>query len=226
MAVSAAAAFIVVMLMSATVTAAFAAFIVVMLMSATVTAAFAAVTVMMSATAAAACQVLDEMLYFLLGGLTVLNDCTREVQRLACQGMVGIDGHAVFLNLHHLSHKLVVLVVHQGDNGTLKNILVVEMSVYGKYLAVHLVHTLGYILAESLCWSQLEIKVAALLKALYLLLEGIECYAEAGDKLKWTVIASLLFELTLAILQAVQLVYNRHESVFCFFHYTYYIYTI
>ena len=119
-----------------------------------------------------------------------------------------------------------VLVVHQGDNSALEDVVVIEMTVNGKYLAANLVNALSYILAECLSRSQLEIKVAALLKTLYLLLESIECYAESGDKLKWTVIASLLLKLTLAILQAVQLVYNRHESVFCLFHYTYYIYLV
>ncbi len=140
-----------------------AAFIVVVLMSATVTTAFATVTVMMSATAAAACQVLDEMLYFLLGGLTVLNDCTREVQRLACQGMVGIDGHAVFLNLHDLGHKLVVVGVRQGDDGSLEDIVVVEMAVDGEHITGEFVYALRDIFAECLRRFKDEIEGRAFL---------------------------------------------------------------
>ena len=175
-------------------------------------------------TAASTCHMLNQVLNLLVGSLAVLNHLTLEVQGFASQWVVGINGNTVFLDLYHLSHELMVLVVHQGDNSALEDVVVIEMTVNGKYLAANLVNALSYILAECLSRSQLEIKVAALFKTLYLLLESIECYAESGDKLKWTVIASLLLKLTLAILQAVQLVYNRHESVFCLFHYTYYIY--
>ena len=99
MTVSAAAAFFVVMIMSTTV-------------AATISTAFATVTVVMSATAASACQMLDEMLYLILCGLTVLNDCSGEVQCLASQGMVGVEGDAIFLNLQDFGHETVVLIVH------------------------------------------------------------------------------------------------------------------
>lgn len=191
------------------------------LMIATLVVASAAIT-----TAAATCHMLNQVLNLLVGSLAVLNHLTLKVQGFACQWVVGVDSNAVFLNLNNLGHELVILVVHQGDNGSLEDVIVVEMAVNGKYLAAYLVNTLDYVLAKSLGWCQLEIKAAALLKTLYLLLESIECYTKAGDELERTIVASLLLELALAILQAVQLVYNRHESVFCFFHYTYYIYII
>ena len=172
-------------------------------------------------TAATTCHVLDQVLNLLLCGLAVLNDSALEVQGLACQWVVGVDGDTVFLNLHHLGHELVVLIIHQGDHCTLEDIIVIKVAVHCKYLAAHLVYTFCHILTESLCWCQLEIEVATFLETLHLLLESVEGYAEPGDELKGTVVASLLFKLTLAILQAVQLVYNRHKSVFCFFHYTY-----
>ena len=127
-----------------------AAFFVVVLMSATVTAAFAAVTVMMSATAAPACQVFDEVLYLFLCGLTVLNHFSCEVQQFACQRVVGIYRHTVFIDLHHRCHKLMILIVHQGDGGSLEDILVVEMTVDGEYIAGEFVYALGYIFAKCL----------------------------------------------------------------------------
>ena len=166
------------------------------------------------------------MLNFLFGSLAVFNNLTLEVQGFACQWVVGVNSNTIFFDLYHFSHELMILVVHQCDNGTFEDVIVVEMTVNGKYLAAYFVYTFSNVLAKSLGRSQFEIEIAALLKTFDLLLEGIKSYTEAGDKLKWTVIASLLLKLTLAILQAVQLIYNRHESVFCFFHYTYYIYII
>ena len=146
---------------------------------------------MMAATLTATCEMLDQLLYFFLSSLTVLTQKPSEVQSLTSQWVVGVNGNTVFLDLYHLGHELMVLVVHKSDNGTLEDVIVIEMTVNGKYLAANLVNTLSYILAECLSRSQLEIKVAALFKTLYLLLESIECYAESGDKLKWTVITSL-----------------------------------
>lgn len=184
--------------MSATATTAIV--VVVMLVIAALVIAALVVATAATTTAASACHMLNQVLNLLVGSLAVLNHLTLEVQGLASQWVVGVNGNTVFLNLYHLGHELMVLVVHQSDNGTLEDVIVIEMTVNGKYLAANLVNTLSYILAECLSRSQLEIKVAALLKTLYLLLKGVECYAESGDKLKWTVIASLLLKLTLAIL--------------------------
>ena len=175
-------------------------------------------------TAASACHVLNQVLNLLLGSLAILNHATLEVQSLTSQRVVGINCYTVFLNLCYLSHKLVVFVVHQCDNGALKDILVVKMPVNCKYLAAHLMHALSYIFAKSLCRSQLKVKVATFLQGLYLGLESIECYTESCDKLKWTLVASLLFQLALTVFHAVQLVDHRHKSVFCFFHIPIYIY--
>lgn len=209
-----------------------AASIVVMVMlviAATAIVVAATASVVMIATsvttaAASASHVLDKVLNLLLSSFAVLNNAALEVKSLASERVVGVNSNTIFLNLGYLSHKLVLFVIHQSDNSSFEDILVVEVPVNGEHLAAHLVYTLSDILAKSLCRSKLEVEVATFLKSLHLLLESIECYAESGDKLKWTVIASLLLKLTLAILQAVQLVYNRHESVFCLFHYTYYIY--
>ena len=189
------------------VTASAAAIMMVMLVmtavAATLVLATAVIATAAATTAATTCHVLDQVLNLLLSGLAVLNDSALEVQGLACQWVVGIYGYSIFLDLYNFGHELMVLVVHQGDDSTLEDVVVVEMAIHGEYFAANLVYALCYIFAESLCRSQLKIKVAALLKAFYLLLESIKCYAEAGDELEWTVIACLLFQLALAILQAV-----------------------
>lgn len=182
-----------------------AAIVVVMMMVviATLVIATLVVAATSAATAASASHVLDEVLNLLLGGLAVLDDLTLEVESLASQGVIGVDGYAVFLDLNNLGHELVVLIVHQSDDSTLENIIVVEVAIDGEHLAANLMYTLGNILAESLSRCELEIKVATFLQILYFLLECIESYAESCDKLEWTIIASLLFKLALTILKAV-----------------------
>jgi len=153
--------------------------------------------------AASASHVLDKVLNLLLSSFAVLNNAALEVKSLASERVVGVNSNTVFLNLGYLSHKLVLFVIHQSDNSSFEDILVVEVPVNGEHLAAHLVHTLSDILAKSLCRSKLEVEVATFLKSLHLLLESIECYAESCDKLEWTIIASLLFKLALTILKAV-----------------------
>jgi len=182
-----------------------AAIVVVMMMVviATLVIATLVVATTSAATAASAGHVLDKMLNLLLGSLAVLDDLTLEVESLASQRVIGINGYAIFLDLNDLGHELMVLIVHQSDNCTLENIIVVEVTIYGENLTTNLMYTLGYILAESLCRSKFEIEIATFLQILYFLLECIESYAESSDKLEWAIVASLLFKLALTILKAV-----------------------
>ena len=86
---------------------------------------------------AAACQMLDQVLDLLVGcSIAILNHGSYEVEYLACKRVVGVDRHTVFLDLLDFCHKLMVLIVHQGDNGVLEDILMVEMTVDGEYLTV------------------------------------------------------------------------------------------
>ena len=150
MAVSAAAAFFVVVLMSTTV-------------ATTVANAFASITVMMSATAASACQVLDQVLYLILSGLTVLNHGSSEVQRLASQGMVGVEGDAIFLDFQDFGHETVVFVVHQGDDGTFVDIVVVEMTVDHERLPAQFMNTFRVVCSECVSGLQGEVERCAAL---------------------------------------------------------------
>ena len=158
----------------------------------TVMIATTVISAAVTTTAASTCHVLNQVLNLLFGSLAVLNHAALEVQSLACKRVVGVNSNTVFLYLGNLCHKLVVFIIHQCDNSSFKDILVIKMTVNGEYLAAHLVHTLGNILAKSFSRSQLEIEIAAFLQALYLFLESIKCYAESCDKLKWALVACLL----------------------------------
>ena len=99
---------------------------------------------------AATRQMLDQMLYLLVSGVTILNDCSCEVQGLASERVVGVDSDTVFLDLLDFGHELVVFIVHQGDNGTLEDILVVEMTINRENIATQLMYALGLKFSKSL----------------------------------------------------------------------------
>ncbi len=84
---------------------------------------------MVSATVTAACQHLDGLIDFFLCGIAVLADGACKVEGLASQGVIGIDGDAIFLYLHHSGHELMVLAVCQCDDGIRIDVLMVEMTV-------------------------------------------------------------------------------------------------
>ena len=121
-----------------------------------------------------ACQMLDQVLHLFLCGIAILNHPASEVQAFTSQRVVGIYRHTVFLDLHHLGHKLMILIVHQGDGGSLEDILVVEMSVDHENAAIQFVLTLWHVFAKGLAWLQGEIKVLALLQTAHFLLETVE----------------------------------------------------
>ena len=99
---------------------------------------------------AAACQMLDQVLYFFISGIAILYDCSSEVQGLACERVVGVNGDTVFLDLLDFGHELVVFVVHQGNNSVFEDILVVEMTVDHENIAIQLVYPFGLKFSKSL----------------------------------------------------------------------------
>ena len=118
--------------------------------SAAVAAVLATVVSVMSAALTAACQHLDEFLDFLFRSLTVLDHLSFEVQGLASQREVGIDGDAVVLDLHDLRHKLMVFCIVQCDDGSLEDMLVVELAVDAKDVTLQLMHALRDIFSTGL----------------------------------------------------------------------------
>ena len=131
----------------------------------------------MSAAATAltpASEVLDQVLYLLVGSLAVFLDLTCEVQSFASQRVVGVHSDAVGLYLHYLRHELVVFIVSEGDDGSFIDIVFVESAVHDENIAVELMLSLGYIVAEGLCRLQDEVEAVALVVLHDLLLELFE----------------------------------------------------
>ena len=141
---------------------------------------------MMSAALTAASQFHDEVLDFFFGCFSVLDHLSREVQGLACQRVVSVDRHTVVLDLHYLGHKLMVFGIVHSDDGSLKDMLVVELAVDGEDVTLQLVHTLRDLFAKGFVRLQGEIKRSALFLFAEVLLKGIEGDAVSGDTLSET----------------------------------------
>ena len=175
-----------------------------------VSAAFAAVVTtalsMMSAALTAARQHLDELLDFFFGSFSFLDYLSLEVQGLACQWVVGVDGHAVILDLHYLGHKLMVFGIVHGDDGSLEDMLLVELAVDGEDITLQLMHSLRDIFPKGFIGLQGEIKLGALLLSHEVFLKGVEGDAVSGDELKGTVFARLFLQCLFSISHSVQLV--------------------
>ena len=160
--------------------------------SAAVAAALTTVVSVMSTALTAACQHLDQMLYLFFRSLTVLLHLADEVQFLASQRVVRVDGDTVVLDLYDLGHKLMVFGIVHRDDGSLEDMLVVELAVDAEDITLQLVDAFGDIFSESFIGLQGEIKRFALLQTDEVLLKGVEGDAVSGDELEGTVCARLL----------------------------------
>jgi len=178
-----------------TVTA--SALVVVMLVSAAtvlvvVSAAAFAVVAPTSATFTA--QMVQHVLNLLVGGIAVLQYHSRELQCAACQRMVRVNGHPVFLHLGHASHEALLVGIHERDHGSFVDVLMVEVAIDGEHFAVQLVNALAVIFAECLGGLKREIKLFARGETHDLLLESIERYAETADELEGIALLGLLLQ--------------------------------
>ena len=184
---------------SAAFTAAFAA---------AIAATFATVSTVMSAALTATSQLFDKLLDLFLGSLPVLNHVSFEVQGFPSQRVVGVDGHAVILDLHHLSHEVMAFGIIHRDDGTLEDMLVVELAVDGENITLQLVSTLWNILPEGFGWLKDEVKLRPLLQIDEVLLKGIEGDTISGDELEGVLRAGLFLQRLFSIGDGVQLVCN------------------
>ena len=137
------------------------AVLVVMSTTATIVTAFT-FAMMMTTAVTATCQHLDGLVDLLFCGVAILADDAREVERLACQRVVGVDGHTVFFHLHDLGHELMILVVCQRDNGIGVDIVVIEMTIHGEDLTIDLMDALRLVDTERLLRLELEVEAVAL----------------------------------------------------------------
>lgn len=133
-------------------------------------------------TAATTCQVLHHVVNLFLAGLTILQHGAFEIECLASQRMVEVHLYFLFANLQHATIETLALLILQGYDSVLIDVLVVEVTINAEHIAVEIEDILLVILAIALFLAQSQIEVLALLCGNHLLLELIEGETKAGDE--------------------------------------------
>ena len=201
--------------------AATAVAVMMVVIAATVLTAF---TMMMATTVTTTCQHLDGLADLLLSRIAVLDDGARKVELLASQRVVGVEGHFVIADILHTCQETVVVAVHQRDDGSREDVVVVEMAIHREYLTVDLMNALWLISAKGLCGLEGKVEDVALRMLGYFLFKSVESDSKTCDKLEGTLCASLFLEFLLTVSDGIQLVYHRHKLVGFLIHTLLYIY--
>ena len=151
-------------------------------MSATAVVVSATASTTVAVTTTTTRQVLHHVVYLFLRGFTVLQYGTLKIECLACQWVVEVHLHFVLADFHHATIEAFALLVLQGHDSILINMLVVEVSVDAEHLAVEVEHQLIVILSITLLLAQCEFEVLTLSGSFHLLFELVESKAKAGDE--------------------------------------------
>lgn len=167
---------------------------IVMVLMVVVTVAFAVI-----AAATFMAQVIQHVLYLLIRGQTVFQHDASELQRLSCQRMVGVKGHAVFVHIRHSGHKAALLIVLEGDDGSGEDVVVVKMAIDSKILTAHMMHTLFKVFAEGLGRWQGEVKLLTGLHIDEPLLKTVKRESESADKREGLALLCLFLQMALAV---------------------------
>ena len=163
-------------------------------------------TVVTAASAALTMNMVDEVLDFLLCGLTILGNHSAEEQSLAGQGVVQVHLHLLLGHFLYAAIEVVAVLILQGYDGSLVDVLVVKMAVDGEDGTLQFEHTRLFVVAVSLVLGQLEREVFTLLKVLDVLLEGIERESEAADEVKRAFGGGLFYKVFTFFIYCVQLI--------------------
>ena len=135
------------MAMPASTTTSFAVLVVVFVFAFTV-------TVIASTSAMVMFNVVDEALHLLFSGIACFKDFTLESQFFSSQRVVEVHLHLLIVHFKDLSEEVVSVFVLQWDDGILKDMLVVEVSVDGEDIAVDVYDVSYVIVTVSLFWHQ------------------------------------------------------------------------
>lgn len=129
-------------------------------------------------------EVIHQVLDFLVGGIPTFKYLALKLQRHACERVVEIHFHEVVLNLHHLAHKVIAVFVLKWDDRTLKDILMIEVTINAEYITLYVDNTLVVTVTISLILGELELESSVLVETSDLRLEGRQRNAEARNELE------------------------------------------
>ena len=136
-------------------------------------------TVTTSATAALTAQAIDKALYLVLCSLATLKNLSREAEGLSRKRMIEVHLHLVVGNLKNTSVETVAILILQGHDGILEDILMIEMSVDAEHLAFEVEDACSLTIAVCLVLVELKLKVGTSLKTYNLLLKLLESNAKS-----------------------------------------------
>lgn len=178
---------------------------------------------MLAAAASVAVEAVQESLYFFVRGLARLYYMSLEVQRLAGQGVVKVNGNLVLVNVEHFCEKPVAVVVLQRYDGVLIYVFVVEVAVYAEYVPVKVYHVFLLVVAVCVVLLQGEVECCAGFESCYFLFKSIERYAVAADKLERLFVGSLFDKLAYTVVDSVKFVCHRKVFVKIIFHFAVFV---
>ena len=172
-----------------------------------------------AATAALTAQAVDETLDFVLGCLAALNNLTREAQGLARKWVIEVHLHFVIGDFENTAVESVAILILQWHDGIHKYILVVEMSIYLKYATVKVKNPCRLIVAVSLLFCELEVKLRPWFEIDDLLFKFVKRHPESSDELEWLCRWCFLYFLSFFAFNGVKRIAYSHEHVVLSFHY-------
>jgi hypothetical protein len=133
-------------------------------------------------TTTATCQVLHHVVYLFLRGIAVLQYGTLKIECLTCQRVVEVHLHLVLTDFHDATIETITLLVLQGNDGVLEDMLVVEMAVDAEHLTIEVQYQLVVVFAIAIFLAQRNLEVLAFLGGYHLLLKLVEGKAKAGNE--------------------------------------------
>jgi hypothetical protein len=164
-----------------------AAFVVVTTVTATVTTATAATTTFMA-------HLCNQFLDLFGSSLAILKNSTGKLQGFACQGVVGIQCHTVFLYLGDAHHEVLAFLVFHRDDCTGEDVGAVKLTVDNKFFTGKLVNTLSKILAKSFSGSQGKVEFLAFLHVDNALFKTVERETKPTDESEWASLLCLFYQ--------------------------------
>ena len=198
------------------------AFMVLVVVVATAVVMVATASTAVTMASAASCHVFDEVVNLLLCGVAVFYHSTFKIQRLASQRVVEVYLDFLFANLYDASVETVALLVLQGYDGVLVDVLVVEVAVDAERLAIQVEHVFIHIFTIAIFFAQRDIEGLSLGGGKHLFLELVERKAEAGDEGEGALSGSLFDEFFTVIAVDIQLVCSGNVLVCFVVHIPYY----
>ena len=134
--------------------------------------------------------------------------------------MVQVNLHLVVAYFQYAAQEVVAVLILQGDDGSLIDVLLVKLAVYNEYLTFQFNDACFNVLAVSLLRAQLKGKSLAFFQVLDVVLKRFEGKAEAANEVERTFVRSLFYEVFSFFIYGIEFVLHRDVLVDDVCHFT------